>query len=83
MVLKVIITIVVMIICVALVVLIAKQESKTSGLGALSGSMGDSSDTYWGKNKGRSREGRLIKGTTICTIIFLAACLLLNSKLFQ
>lgn len=39
MVLKIIITVVVMIICVALVVLIAKQESKTSGLGALSGSM--------------------------------------------
>ena len=80
---KIIITIVVLIVCLALVVLIAKQESKSSGLGAISGSMGSSSDTYWGKNKGRSREGRLVKATTICTIIFLAACLVLNTVLFQ
>ena len=37
------------------------QEGKSAGLGAIAGA----ADTYWGKNKGRSMEGRLVTGTKI------------------
>ena len=36
------------------------QEGKEQGLGTIAGI----SDTYWGKNKGRSIEGALVKVTT-------------------
>ena len=44
-----------MIICVALTFIVLAQEGKSAGLGAISGM----ADTYWGKNKGRSMEGKL------------------------
>ena len=39
------------------------QEGKQEGLGSLAG--GASTDTYWSKNKGRSKEGALKKFTTV------------------
>ena len=55
-VLKIILTVVFIIISIALTVIILMQEGKSAGLGAFAGA----ADTYWGKNKGRSMEGRLI-----------------------
>ena len=55
--LKMILTVLFIIVCLALAVIILLQESKSSGLGAISGA----ADTYWGKNKGRSMEGKLEK----------------------
>ena len=54
---KTILTVVFIIISVALTVIILMQESKSAGLGAIAGA----ADTYWGKNKGRSMEGRLVE----------------------
>ncbi len=45
--LRIVLTIVYILICVALVVLVLMQEGKTAGLGAVSGA----AETYWGKNK--------------------------------
>jgi preprotein translocase subunit SecG len=50
------------------------QEGKQQGLGAIGGI----ADTYWGKNKGRSMEGVLVKSTTILAIAFMIIALLLN-----
>ena len=50
------------------------QEGKSAGLGALNGS----SETYWGKNKGRSMEGALVKLTKILGIVFLLLAVVLN-----
>ena len=58
---KTILTVVFIIISVALTVIILMQESKSAGLGAIAGA----ADTYWGKNKGRSMEGMLVKLTRI------------------
>lgn len=52
--LKVIISVIFILICVALTVIVLLQEGKSAGLG----SVGGMADTYWGKNKGRSMEGR-------------------------
>lgn len=70
--------IVVLIISVALIFIILSQEGKETGLGSLSGT----TDTYWSRNKGRSKEGMLVKITTLLIILLIAFCLLLSSKLF-
>ena len=44
--LKIILTILFIIVCIALVVLVLMQEGKSAGLGAISGA----AETYWGKN---------------------------------
>ena len=63
---------------VVLTVLILMQEGKSAGLGTISGV----ADTYWGKNKGRSMEGKLVKITKILIAVFFVLALLLNMNLF-
>ena len=72
--LKVILTILFILICVALVALVLMQEGKAAGLGALSGA----ADSYWGKNKGRSKEGMLGQITKYLAIAFVLLAILLN-----
>ena len=73
-VLKTVLTVVFIIICIALTVIILLQEGKSAGLGAISGA----ADTYWGKNKGRSMEGMLVKVTRVLVILFLSISIVLN-----
>lgn len=68
-------TIIFIIICLALVVLVLMQEGKSAGL---SGSISGVADTYWSKNKGRSIEGKLVKGTRWLTVAFFVVALVLN-----
>ena len=65
--------------CVALVVLVLAQEGKNQGLGAIQGTI---ENTYWSKNKGRSREGVLKKITVVLSVLFIVFSLLLNMNLF-
>lgn len=62
------------IVSVILAALVLMQEGKSAGLGAIGGS----SDTYWGKNKGRSREANLVKLTKIFAILFIVLAAVLN-----
>ena len=64
--LRTILTILFVIDCIALTVVVLMQEGKSQGLGAIAGA----ADTYWGKNKGRSMEGRLVTGTKILVVLF-------------
>ena len=73
-VLKTIVTIVFIIISLVITVVILMQEGKQAGLGAIAGA----ADTYWGKNKGRSMEGMLVKITKICVALFLLLAVVLN-----
>ena len=73
-VLKSVLKVVFIIICIALTVIILLQEGKSAGLGAISGA----ADTYWGKNKGRSMEGMLVKVTRVLVILFLLISIVLN-----
>ena len=73
-VLKTVLTVVFIIISIALTVIILLQEGKSAGLGAISGA----ADTYWGKNKGRSMEGMLVKVTRVLVILFLLMSIVLN-----
>ena len=77
-VLKIILTVVFIIISIALTVIILMQEGKSAGPGAIAGA----ADTYWGKNKGRSMEGRLVTGTKILVVLFIVIAAVLNLGIF-
>ena len=62
-------------ICVALVVLVLAQEGKNQGLGAIQGTV---ENTYWARNKGRSREGILKKVTVALSVLFIVFAIFLN-----
>lgn len=72
--LRIVITVFFILICVALTVLVLMQEGKSAGLG----SIGGAAETYWGKNKGRSMEGFLVKMTKILAVLFMVIAAILN-----
>lgn len=76
--LRTILTIVFIIVCVALVVLVLMQEGKSEGLGSISGA----AESYWGKNKGRSMEGRMVKITRVLVILFMLLAVVLNLNVY-
>lgn len=76
---RTIVTVVFVLICLTLTVIILMQEGKSAGLGAIAGA----ADTYWGKNKGRSMEGILVKITKLCVFLFIVIAAVLNIGSFQ
>jgi preprotein translocase subunit SecG len=76
---RTIVQIVFLILSVIMTVIVLMQEGKSNGLGTLAGS----SDSYWGKNKGRSMEGVLVKLTRVLLVLFLAIAAVLSIGSFQ
>ena len=76
--LRIVINIIFILVCVALTVLVLMQEGKSAGLGSISGA----AETYWGKNKGRSMEGMLVKITKILAVFFMLLAVVLNLNVF-
>lgn len=76
--LKTILTVVFIIVCIAITILVLMQEGKSQGLGAISGA----AESYWGKNKGRSMEGLLVKLTKVCAVLFIGLAIVLNLNVF-
>lgn len=74
-VLKIVLMILLIVISVAITAIILTQEGKQNGLSSLSGQQFDS---YWTKNKGRSREGLLVKLTTVLVVLFFILSAVLN-----
>ena len=72
--LRAILTIVFIIVCIALIAIVLLQEGKSAGLGAIAGG----AESYWGKNKGRSMEGTLVKLTKYLVIAFIVIAAILN-----
>ncbi len=64
------------IISLILAALVLMQEGKSAGLGAISGA----AETYWGKNKGRSMEGTLVKLTKVLAVLFFILAAVLNTR---
>ena len=77
--LKTILTIVFILISIVITVIILMQEGKNAGLGAIAGA----ADTYWGKNKGRSMEGMLVKITKIGVVVFLVLAVVLDLGIWK
>lgn len=78
-VLEMILGVVLVILGLAITLLVMMQEGKSAGL---TGSISGMADSYWGKNKARSMEGKLQKATTWLVVFFFIICLFLNSSLF-
>ena len=76
--LRIVLTVVFVLVSIALVVLVLMQEGKSAGLGAIAGA----AETYWGKNKGRSMEGTLVKVTKYLAISFIVIAAILNISRF-
>ena len=72
--LRIILTIVFIIVCLALIGIVLLQEGKSAGLGAIAGA----AESYWGKNKGRSMEGTLVKITKYLVVAFIVIAAVLN-----
>lgn len=72
--LRTIVTIVYVLICIALTILVLMQEGKSAGL---TGTISGIADTYWGKNKGRSKEGKLVKVTKVLAALFMLGAIVL------
>ena len=77
--LKIVLTIIFVIDCIALAAVVLMQEGKSNGLGSLAGA----SDSYWGQNKGRSMEGSLVKVTKILATLFIVLAAVLNLGVFN
>lgn len=76
--LKIVISVLYIIVSVALVALVLMQEGKAQGLGSIAGA----AETYWGKNKGRSMEGMLVKITRVLAVLFLLLTMALNLNIY-
>ncbi len=72
--LKIVLTILFVIDCIVLTIVVLMQEGKSAGLGAVAGA----AETYWGKNKGRSMEGALVKLTKVLAVGFILLAIALN-----
>lgn len=77
-VLKIVLLVLLAIDCIALTVLVLMQEGKSAGLGAIAGA----ADSFWGQNKGRSMEGKLVVITRVLAVLFLVLAAVLNLGIF-
>lgn len=73
-VLRTVLTVILILVSIAFTVIVLMQEGKSAGLGAISGA----AETYWGKNKGRSMEGALVKITKVLGVLFMLIAVVLN-----
>lgn len=76
--LKYVLMVLFVLVCIIATVLVLMQEGRSQGLGAIAGA----AETYWGKNKGRSMEGNLVKWTKILTGVFFLLAIVLNLDIF-
>ena len=76
--LRIVLTIIFILASIVLATIVLMQEGKSAGLGVISGA----ADTYWGKNKGRSLEGKLEKITKILAVVFMLMAIILNMNIF-
>ncbi len=73
-------TILFIIVCVVLCIVVLMQKGRDSGISGLTG--GSSSDTYWDKNKGRSREGMILLVTRVLSVAAIVLAAVLNITVF-
>lgn len=72
-VLEVICSILLVIASLIMIVTVLLQSSETTGLGAISGG----AETFFGKNKAKSMEGKLALITKICATVFVVLSLVM------
>ena len=73
-VLRTVLTIILILVSIVFTAIVLMQEGKSAGLGAISGA----AETYWGKNKGRSMEGTLVKLTKVLGVVLIRLSVVVN-----
>lgn len=73
-VLRIILTVLLILVSIVFTAIVLLQEGKSAGLGAISGA----AESYWGKNKGRSMEGALVRLTKVLGVVFILLAVVLN-----
>jgi preprotein translocase subunit SecG len=73
-VLSVIVSILLFIVCLALAAIVLMQQGKSAGL---SGAISGAAESYFGKNKARTMEGKLERITKILAAVYIVLCLVL------
>lgn len=77
---KTALVIVLLIISVILAIVVMMQEGKEGGL---TSSISGTNETYWSKNKGKSKESVLRKVTAVLGFLYMVIALLLSSKFIK
>ncbi|MCD8038625.1 MAG: preprotein translocase subunit SecG [Lachnospiraceae bacterium] len=72
--LRTVLTVILILVSIVFTVIVLMQEGKSAGLGAISGA----AETYWGRNKGRSMEGALVRITKVLGVVFMLLAVVLN-----
>lgn len=72
--LEIVLGIIILVAALFIIVAVLMQEGKSKGMGAVSGG---SSETFFGKTKGKTWEKTLAKLTTIVGVVFVVAVLVL------
>ncbi len=72
--LRIVLTVIFILICIAVTVLILAQHSDEEGLGSLGGM----SNSYWNQNKSRSMEGSIVKITRWLIVGVVVFAVVLN-----
>ena len=74
---EIVMGIILLLCCLILIVLCLSQDSKAQN-GMTSAITGAYSDSFYGKNEGRTKEAKLIKATKYSLILFFALTLAIN-----
>lgn len=74
----ILLTIIIAIVSIIIILAVLFQQSKSYGLSSSIGGGNGPQQSYWSKNKSRSREGKLKRATIIAGIVFFVAAILLN-----
>ena len=74
--LKIVLGVFYMLICLIVIIIVALQESKSEGLSSVI--TGESSDSYYSKNKGLSKERFLSKLTIVLSVFFAVVAVVLS-----
>ena len=70
--LQYVLAIVIILVSIAIIALVMLQESKQQGLGAIGGA----ADSFFGKNKGKTMDAKLVKFTKLIGAIFFVLALI-------
>lgn len=69
---KLVLVIAILLCSITLIVAVMAQEGNSNGM---TGITGDSSDTFYNRNRGQSMQGKIKKLTVICAGLILVLCL--------
>ena len=72
--LAIVLSIVLLLVCIVMSVIVLMQEGKSAGL---SGTISGAAETYFGKNKARTLEGKMERLTKILAAAYLVLALVL------